>query len=154
MTRGGTSNNSRVLGPVPITCIAVRHWYSYILAVSWKSYNTVKNSSDFPPDCGCARRTAPCPTFRTPPPPYVATTLSTDVNPRPLPPSPRAPPPLRVSFLCESFCEWLQIAPEDLLGKPLSIIVDPRDTHTLNNAVFQVLAGGIGNVANSGRQDD
>lgn len=58
---------------------------------------------------------------------------------------------IRISFICESFCEWLQIEPEDVLKQPLSSIVDPRDTYALNDAVLQVLARGSGHPDSAGR---
>lgn len=57
-----------------------------------------------------------------------------------------APPSLSPTrrFICEGFCRKLQIEPEDILGQPLSSIVDPRDTAALQNVVLQVLGGGGG----------
>lgn len=38
----------------------------------------------------------------------------------------------------------LQIEPEEILGQPLSSIVDPRDVAALRNVVLHVLGGGTG----------
>ncbi|CAN0581143.1 unnamed protein product, partial [Laminaria digitata] len=44
-------------------------------------------------------------------------------------------------FLCENFCQRLQLAPEDIIGQPLASIVDPRDQHVLRHTVLRVLEG-------------
>eukprot|EP00903_Cladosiphon_okamuranus_P016250 g14988.t1 len=48
------------------------------------------------------------------------------------------------SFLCKGFSRQLQIEPEDILGQPLSSIVDLRDTGVLQSVVLHVLGGGGG----------
>lgn len=47
--------------------------------------------------------------------------------------------PLPPSFLCENYYQRLQLAPDDVLGRPLSTIVDPRDAYTLRTAIWQVI---------------
>eukprot|EP00903_Cladosiphon_okamuranus_P005557 g5533.t1 len=48
------------------------------------------------------------------------------------------------SFVCESFYHRLQVAPDELLGKPLASIVDPRDGMILTTALSRVLANSKG----------
>lgn len=45
-----------------------------------------------------------------------------------------------VSYLCEDYYDRLGLAPQDVIGRPLASILDPRDIYTLSNAVSQVLA--------------
>ncbi|CAM9564300.1 unnamed protein product [Ectocarpus sp. 13 AM-2016] len=42
-------------------------------------------------------------------------------------------------FLCEDFCDRLQMEPAEFLGRPLASIVDPQDADVLENAVARVL---------------
>lgn len=145
MTRGGTSSNSRILRLVPMICTTtVQRWFSCFFALSWESYNTMSRTVVlFHPKLLLCSTNSPVPCLWSNPNPPTSPLFCRLALP---------PHYLRISFLCESFCEWLQIAPEDLLGQPLSSIVDPRDTQALDNAVLQVLAGGVGRAANSGRQ--
>lgn len=46
----------------------------------------------------------------------------------------------RHSFACDEFYERLRLEPEDVLGRPLTSIVDPRDAHALRTAVFHVIS--------------
>lgn len=58
------------------------------------------------------------------------------------------PPPCAASFIGENYYERLHLTPEDVLGRPLASIVDPRDQHALRAGVFQVLSqGGAGGDA-------
>lgn len=55
------------------------------------------------------------------------------------------------SFLCENFYERLQLTPEEILGRPLATIVDPRDAYALTSTLYQVIeAGGRGGAASNG----
>lgn len=55
-------------------------------------------------------------------------------------PAPTHPPPSSDSFVCDSFHQQFNLAPEDVvIGRPLAAIVDPRDAHILQGALLQVL---------------
>lgn len=53
--------------------------------------------------------------------------------------SPCPSPALPRSFLCDDFYQRLRLTPEDVLGRPLASIVDPRDVCSLRSAVSQAL---------------
>lgn len=55
------------------------------------------------------------------------------------------------SFLGDTFYERLGLMPDDILGRPLASIVDPRDVYALRCTVCEVLsrAGGVGGAGRS-----
>jgi len=87
------------------------------------------------------RSPSPSPSpFPPPPPPRPKTLYAAPRYRMYLPPLwPSSP---GKSFISESFCQRLQVYPEDILGRPLSSIVDLRDTYALARAVQFVLNGG------------
>lgn len=52
-----------------------------------------------------------------------------------------SPTPLQyLSFLCSNYYRRLQLSPADVLGRPLSSIVDPLDVNALQNAIYGEMA--------------
>ncbi|CAM9298097.1 unnamed protein product [Ectocarpus sp. 8 AP-2014] len=57
-------------------------------------------------------------------------------------------------FLCEDFCDRLQMEPAEFLGRPLASIVDPQDADILGNAVARVLDSACDKTGNTSTWTD